>query len=86
VRQPATNRFALGARVGIEREGKPTLWRRVHMDGSYLSSSDARVHVGLGDSVTVKAVVVEWPGGAAERWTNLGIDKLVELKRGEGSK
>ncbi len=27
--QPGRNRFALGARVGIERAGKPTLWRRV---------------------------------------------------------
>ena len=36
----AGNRFGLGARVGIERAGKPMLWRRVHTDGSYLSASD----------------------------------------------
>ena len=41
-------RFGMGARVGIERAGQPTLWRRVKTDGSYLSASDIRVHFGLG--------------------------------------
>ena len=36
----AGNRFAIGARVAIERQGKPALWRRVGSDGSYLSASD----------------------------------------------
>jgi hypothetical protein len=84
VRQEPANRFGMGARVGVEREGKPTLWRRVHMDGSYLSSSDARLHVGLGDSAGVNAVTVEWPDGTRERWTGVAADRLVELRRGKG--
>jgi hypothetical protein len=86
LRQPATNRFGLGARVGLEREGRPTLWRRVHMDGSYLSSSDARLHFGLGEAIKVNGVSVEWPDGAREHWTGVGVDRLMEFKRGEGSK
>ena len=47
--RPQGNRFGFGARIGVERAGRPTVWRRVRTDGSYLSASDARVHVGLGD-------------------------------------
>ena len=84
LQQDAGQRFAFGARVGIERAGKPTLWRRVKTDGSYLSASDLRVHVGLGSSTAIDAVVVEWPDGVRERWTSIGPDRLVRLRRGTG--
>jgi hypothetical protein len=90
--QPDRNRFALGARVGIERTGKPTLWRRVRTDGSYLSSSDHRLHIGLGASSTIEAVIVEWPNPLAgsgapanvfrERWTDIQTDRAITLRRG----
>jgi enediyne biosynthesis protein E4 len=93
--QPGRNRFAVGARVGIERAGKPTLWRRVRAEGSYLSSSDHRLHIGLGASSTIDAVIVEWPNAASgsladtnaprERWTNIQIDRAITLRRGSGS-
>ena len=83
--QASANRFAFGARVGIERAGKPTLWRRVKTDGSYLSSSDVRVHVGLGAVPTIDAVVVQWPDGQRERWTGVGSNRLAALRRGTGS-
>ena len=41
VTQPAGNRFGFGAWIGVERAGRPTLWRRARTDGSYLSASDA---------------------------------------------
>jgi enediyne biosynthesis protein E4 len=67
VRQPATNRFAIGAWVGLERKGMPTMWRRVRTDGSYLSASDRRVHFGLGISPVIDALVIWWPDGTRER-------------------
>ena len=79
--QPA-NRFGIGAWIGVERSGKPTLWRRVRTDGSYLSASDIRLHFGLGTSREAVAVVVHWPDGAHERWTGLTPDRLVTLRRG----
>jgi hypothetical protein len=76
------NRFAFGAWIGVERAGQPTLWRRVRTDGSYLSASDVRAHFGLGASAAVTAVVVQWPDGQRERWTDVKADKLTTLKRG----
>jgi len=80
------NRFGLGARVGIERAGKPTLWRRVHTDGSYLSASDIRAHIGLGPATGIGSVIVQWVDGTRERWTNVAADKLTTLRRGTGQK
>jgi enediyne biosynthesis protein E4 len=78
------NRFGIGAWVGVERAGGPTLWRRVRTDGSYLSASDVRVHFGLGSSSALTAVVVQWPDGQRERWTGIAVDRLVALRRGSG--
>ena len=81
LRQPAGNRFAFGAWIGIERAGQPTLWRRVRTDGSYLSASDVRVHFGLGTSPAITAVVIQWPDGERERRTGISADRRVVLKR-----
>jgi hypothetical protein len=81
LRQPAGNRFAFGAWVGVERAGQPTLWRRVRTDGSYLSASDVRLHFGLGASAAIAAVVVQWPDGQRERRTGVAADSRVTLRR-----
>ena len=89
-RQDRVNRFAFGAWIGVELAGsdpsapRPTIWRRVRTDGSYLSASDVRVHVGLGASASVAGVVVQWPDGQRERWTGVAVDRLVTLQRGTG--
>ncbi len=46
--QPTTNRRAVGASVRIDVPGQPPIVRRVRSGGSYLSSSDDRLYVGLG--------------------------------------
>jgi hypothetical protein len=82
--QQPGNRFAIGARVGIVRDGRPTLWRRVRTDGSYLSANDVRAHFGLGEGASIGAVEVEWPDGRRERWTPQGTDRTLTLQRGTG--
>jgi hypothetical protein len=83
LRQPAGNRFGLGAWVGVERNGQPTLWRRVRTDGSYLSASDVRLHFGLGSSPAIAAVVIQWPDGERERRTGIASDSRVTLRRSQ---
>lgn len=86
VGQAGPNRFGFGAWIGVERQGKPTLWRRVRTDGSYLSAGDSRVHFGLGSSALVSAVVVQWPDGQRERWTAVKGDRALTLARGSAPK
>ena len=78
------NRQGLGARVGLLRADGTTIWRRAHTDGSYLSSSDPRVHFGLGPSAEVDRVVVYWPRGLREEWKTAGVNRIVTLKQGTG--
>jgi hypothetical protein len=78
------NRQGLGARVGLRRADGRTIWKRAHTDGSYLSSSDPRVHFGLGSAADGASVVVYWPGGLREEWKAAEVDRIVTLKQGTG--
>jgi len=77
-------RIVTGARVGVVRDGQPTLWRRARTDGSYLSASDVRVHFGLRDKPTIAQVVVDWPDGVHESFADVPADRIVTLTRGTG--
>ena len=77
-------RDMLGAKVGVFRSEGPPLWRRARADGSYASANDPRVLVGLGDAATVRRVVVVWPSGHQEEWTDVGVGRWTTLKEGGG--
>ena len=84
LRGTTDNTDGLGSRIGVVRSGVPTLWRRAHADGSYLSASDTRIHFGLGRGTDVAAVLVEWPSGRREAWLRPGADRLLTLRQGTG--
>ena len=79
------NRYAIGARIAILRKNK-YMWTRIRTGGSYLSASDVRAHFGLGsDPENVETIVVRWPDGNEEAWTDLSVDRIVTLRQGSGS-
>jgi hypothetical protein len=85
LRQPTQNRDAYGALVTVEVGGKKLL-RQCQPGGSYLSSSDVRVHFGLGDTATtsIDRVTVRWPDGKTEEWANVRVGRYATLERGSG--
>jgi hypothetical protein len=56
------------------------------MDSSYLSSSDVRVHFGLGADPKIELVVVYWPDGSKESWDKVSVDTIIHLRKGTGQK
>ncbi|HKQ51237.1 MAG TPA: CRTAC1 family protein [Pyrinomonadaceae bacterium] len=76
------NRDMLGASVEVVVAPKQVLLRRARTDGSYLSSQDPRVLVGLGTATRVSAVRVHWPDGTIEEWKDLPADRYLTLKEG----
>jgi hypothetical protein len=80
-----SNRFGIGARVGVVRADADTIWRRVHTDSSYLSANDLRVHFGLGPRGERVSVLVEWPDGSTERWNDVQPDHVVSFRQGSGT-
>ncbi len=79
-----SGRDALGARVVVERNSGPALWRRARSDASYASANDPRVLVGLGESGEYRAVRVHWPSGRMEVWTELPLNRYSTLREGTG--
>ncbi|MGH9660781.1 MAG: CRTAC1 family protein, partial [Bryobacteraceae bacterium] len=71
----------LGARIGVFRPGRPTLWRDARTDGSYLSASDPRVHFGLGREAVIEKVEVVWPDGVRQSLAAPKADRLIRVRR-----
>ena len=82
--QTGRPRDMVGARVTIVRNGQPARTRRAHADGSYASSNDPRVLVGLGSSSERPHVRVSWPDGRVEEWADAPIDRYTTLAEGSG--
>ncbi len=72
---------ALQAQVRVHRARGPVLLRRVHTDGSYLSASDPRLLVGLGEGgdSSPLAVEIRWPDGRKERWRRIAAGSYAVL-------
>ncbi|MHB1561370.1 MAG: ASPIC/UnbV domain-containing protein, partial [Isosphaeraceae bacterium] len=78
----ASNRDAIGARVTIRAGGtSQTAWRIG--GGSFASSSDPRIHFGLGSATVVDEVHIRWPSGREQRLGRLEADRLYRVREGE---
>ena len=80
---PKSPRDAVGATVYLTANGMRQR-SDVLSGGSYLSSSDQRVHFGLGDSATVSGVEVHWPDGAIEKLSLPSVDRIFTIEEGKG--
>ena len=53
--------------------------------GSYQSSSDPRLHFGLGDSRRIDELEVHWPSGAVDSFSGLVADRGYLLREGDNN-
>lgn len=81
-----SNGSALGARLSVTTSGGQTQTFEVSGGGSYLSSNDTRINVGLGEATRLEKVEVRWPRGNTEKFTVTGVDKIQTLEEGQGVK
>jgi enediyne biosynthesis protein E4 len=81
---PRSPRDATGARVFLTAGG---VRQRADIvsGGSYGSSSDVRVHFGLGHATKVEKVEIYWPSGAKEEVVVEGIDRILTVAEGEAA-
>lgn len=77
-------RDMVGARVAVVTAEGRTLWRRARADGSYASSNDPRVLVGLGESAGAVTVRVRWPSGDSDEWRGVAAGGWTTLREGTG--
>ncbi|HKO12184.1 MAG TPA: CRTAC1 family protein [Acidobacteriaceae bacterium] len=81
------NPDAIGARLSW-KSGDLQRSRTKVGGGSYLSSHDPRVVLGIGERTKIDWLEVTWPqpGGKAERYTELPTDRYITIVEGQGIK
>jgi len=80
---PKSPRDAIGAKVFLT-VGSVRQRADVFSGASYGSSSDKRVHFGLGSATTVDSIEIFWPSGKKERITVPGVDRILTVEEGKG--
>ncbi|HEU4509722.1 MAG TPA: CRTAC1 family protein [Pyrinomonadaceae bacterium] len=74
-----SNRSGIGARVTvIDSSGRKQIFD-ANTAGSYLSSSDPRILVGLGSAASVRRVEVKWPSGTVQTISEPQIDRYLVI-------
>lgn len=78
-----SNRDAIGARVTVYA-GTHRWTSEVRSGSSYNSSSDLRLHFGLGKNPQVDRIEVRWPNGNKEVYDGTSANRFVVLREGNG--
>jgi len=80
-----SNRDAVGARLTY-KAGDLTRSRMKTGGGSFLSSHDPRMLLGLGKRAKIDWLDVQWPqpSGATERFTDVPVDRYITIVEGTG--
>jgi enediyne biosynthesis protein E4 len=76
-------RDAIGAKVfvsagGVRQRGD------VFSGGSYASSSDQRVHFGLGSATKIDKLEIHWPSGKKQEVLVPSVDRIITVVEGKG--
>ena len=72
-----SNRDGIGSRARIVLESLGEQHAVASGAGSYLSSSDQRIHFGLGRSEQVDLVEIEWPSGVVQRFEQVHANQIL---------
>jgi hypothetical protein len=73
-----SNRDAIGAEVKIVTASGPQ-FATVTTAGSYLSSSDKRIHFGLAKETVVQKIEIRWPSGIMQTLSEVKADQILQV-------
>jgi len=79
----ASPRDAIGAKVFVTT-GKIRQRADVFSGASYGSSSDQRVHFGLGNASRIDKIEIHWPSGVKQEISVGGVDRIYTVVEGKG--
>ena len=80
----SSNRDAIGAKVRVVRDGRPSPWQMIKTGSSYLSQSEMAATFGLGAGGAVSAIEVVWPNRKTERTAGAPAGSAVTIVEGKG--
>jgi hypothetical protein len=78
-------RDAIGAKIKVTMASGRVLFNHVAIAVGFMSSSDKRVHFGLGAEAKIASVEIRWPSGIRQALTDVKADRLLKIDEpGEG--
>jgi len=72
-------RDAIGASVRLTTQSGRVLYNRVSVSVGLMSSSDKRVHFGLGSEATIKSIEILWPRGTKQELRDIKADQILTV-------
>ena len=74
-----SNRDGIGTRIMLTGASGLVQHNHVTTAGSYASSSDPRVHFGLGADAVIKEIELKWPSGTEQALRNVKADQILTV-------
>ena len=78
-----SNRDGIGTRIKVTGESGLVQYNHVTTAGSFASSSDKRVHFGLGRDTRIKEIELRWPSGRIQVLQNVKADQILKITESE---
>ena len=77
-----SNRDGIGTQIRITTQSGAVQYGQVTTAGSYASSSDKRVHFGLGRDTIIREIELRWPSGQVQTLRNVKPDRMITITEG----
>ena len=79
LRGTKSNRMGIGAKIRLTAADGSLQYNHVTTSVGYASSSDARVHFGLGASASAREIQIVWPSGIRQTLRNVAANRIVRI-------
>ena len=83
LRGHTSNRTAIGAAIKVVTASGRALYNHVTTSVGFMSSSDRRVHFGLGPEIVLAHVEIRWPSGIVQRIDRPKVDRIMKVDEPE---
>jgi hypothetical protein len=74
-----SNRDGIGTRVRLTSESGSVQYNHVTTSVGYASSSDKRVHFGLGSANRIREIELRWPSGTVQTLKDVAADQVLKV-------
>jgi hypothetical protein len=74
-----SNRDAIGAKIKLTTASGRVLYNHVSISVGFMSSSDKRVHFGLGQETRVASIEIRWPSGIQQVLKDVAADQFLKV-------
>jgi hypothetical protein len=75
-----SNRDGIGASIKVITNSGRTLYNQVTTSVGFMSSSDRRVHFGLGNENRIREIEIRWPSGIVQHLEHPRADEILRIE------